>query len=161
MPRHYFFTSSASQPIRLDGREYKFIPLSILGGRVSGVFDSEDPTDIEILQRAVTRKIGITEISEAEAEKAKKRMSPSAQRSASLSPGASPQPRIAVSGAGSLLPMVEGAGSAASAKAATEASKAAGEITIPTILSMVRVGSVKPPQPFVAEGERMTIRGKK
>lgn len=160
MPRHYFFSSSASRPIVLEGRTYKFVSLSILGGRISGVFDSDDPEDVAILQRAVTRKVGISEISEAEAEKAGKALRASRQPSIRSSHDVS-KPRLARSSAGELLPgiPIDGAGSAEFAGKKADA-QPTGEITMPRVMSMVRVGHVKPPQPF-ADGERLTIRGKK
>lgn len=162
MARKFYFSSSASRPLVREGREFKFVALSIVGGRVSGVFDSDDPVDIAILDRAVQAKIGVTELTAEQADHAKKKLGNSPQRSALLSNGALQRPRLASSPVGALLPgvPVTGAGSAESAAAKADI-KPTGEITIPTVISMVKVGHVRPPQPFVAEGERMTIRGKK
>lgn len=161
MARKYYFNSSASRPLVRDGREFKFVALSILGGRVSGVFDTEDETDQRILDGAVAAKIGISAMSEEEALVAKKKLTSSPRASSRLSNDVS-KPRLATNPAGDLFPSpaLTGAGSAESAKQKAAEQKATGEITIPTIMSMVRVGHVKPPQPF-AEGERMTIRGKR
>lgn len=165
MPRHYFLASSASRPIVLENREYKFVPLSILGGRISGVYDTDDETDVAILKRAVSRKVGIVEIDETEAEKAKKKIKTYPGRSALLSTGVLQRPRLANSKAGELLPMAsieDRAGIVASGappKPERPAPRAA-EATIPGIISLARVGRVNPPQPFVQQGERMA-KGKK
>lgn len=161
--RKFYFTSSASRPVTLEGRTYKFQPLSILGGRVSGVFDTEDATDQAILDRAVTMKRGITEISADEAEQAKKKLLNNQARSVNLLHDVLP-PRLSSSPAGQLLPMaVESVGSVASGEQAKPNRPAPinTDITLPTVVSMAKVGAVKPPQPFVNEGERMQIRGRK
>lgn len=160
MPRKFYFSSQASRPLMREGREFKFVSLSIMGGRVSGVFDTEDETDQAILDRAVAAKVGISAMSEADAQIAKKKLTDSRQPSIRSSHDVS-KPRLARSSAGELLPgiPIDGAGSAEFAGKKADA-QPTGEITMPRVMSMVRVGHVKPPQPF-ADGERLTIRGKK
>lgn len=143
----FFFTNSALQPIIREGREYKFIPVSVLGGRTTGVFDTDDQTDIDILVRAVADKVGISEISLEDAEMLKKKLrTPLTSRG--LSPSEPPPTRIPAP----LFPVIENAEPAASVAAERQRS---GEITLPKIISMARVGKVNPPQPLVAEKNRM------
>lgn len=148
----YFFTTNAIRPIRLEGRDYKFVPLSVLGGRVSGVFDTEDPQDIAILTRASDQKIGIREISGQEAEHAKKKLKANPKASANLLPNESKPPRV-LGKAGPLF-SVESADSVAS-DATPKQKHPNGEITTPKVTSLVRTGKVNPPQPLVAEKDRM------
>lgn len=145
----YFFTLNAVRPIQLEGRVYKFVPLSITGGRISGVFDTTDDTDIAILSRAAGQRVGISEMSEADALLAKKKLQASPQASTDLSPTESKPPRV-VAPAGPLLSMGESAGTAESAK-----SNPSTENTIPLVTSLVHVGKVNPPRPLISDRDRI------
>lgn len=160
MPRRFYFSTNCSRPVVFDNREFKFVPMSILGGRISGVFDTEDETDIAILNRAVAGQMGVTEISEAAAEDIKKKLRSNPRRSANLSRDVLP-PRLAKSPVGALMPVVENAGFAASERPPNSAVPApvSTEITTPTVTSLLRTEKLRPPQPFVDEGKR--TKGKK
>lgn len=151
MPKHYF-TSLASRPMKLSGKDFRFAICSIAGGRASGVYEATDPAEIAILDAAVSGRRGVQEIGADEFETLKKKASQTRQ---SVSSNGSKPPRVVLI---PLLPeiAIEGKGSAPSA--ASEAGKSRnGEDNLlaqPSISSLIRVKKVNPPRPFAASEQK-------
>lgn len=143
----YFYSTAAGKPIELEGKVFKFLPIAVHGGRISGVFDTSDEGDIAILVRAAGARIGISEMTQADADKAKKKLT---SPHTSVASSRSEPPRLTIQPP--LFPVKEGAGSAGSA---ARPEPVPGENTSPKIISMFRVGKVGSPKPLVAEKDRM------
>lgn len=158
----YYFSSLVRRPLTLSGQVFRFLICSVAGGSAAGVFATDDPTQIAILDDAVRGRRGVKEIGEAEFEDLKKKGSTTPQRVNSN--GYKPkviQPPILPP-----LAVEERAGVPSAGRAST---KEAGDIfsgpggrpmseaerNRPSIGNLLKIGRVNPPKPFAASDAKM------
>jgi hypothetical protein len=141
MPR-YFYTDQAHRPFVFGKRSYTFTALPSAGGGWPGIFKAETPESEADLGSIVRR--GISEITAEEYEAQKKRVN-----SPVVSPNSnsSKQSTHAPSAFQSIQPPQDVASAASVAPTP--------EQTLPEPESLLVVGRISPPQPFVKESDRM------
>lgn len=153
----YYFTSLANRPMTLSGKVFKFTICGLSSGRACGVYKTEDPGEIAVLDDAVRGRRGVKEIGEAEYIESEKK---TAQIRSSLSlKGYAPRvvqppilPALAVEAVpgvpAEMRPSAPQKGDIFSGPGGKPMSEA--ERNRPSIANLLRVGKVNPPKPFAA-----------
>jgi hypothetical protein len=138
----YFASHRATQPVGINGRNYTFTPTTIAGNMAFGVIEvSTDEAAADLAELARLGK-GVEEISQAAYEAEKKRIRPSA------SPSSSPSVRVIIP------PSVSTDAPSAPSDAEKKPDPDQSVRTI-SIRSLVRTSRLKPPNPLVAEEDRI------
>lgn len=143
MPR-YFYSEMASRPLVDGGVRIEFAPVGIYGGRLCGVLSTDDQKTIDILTKAIGRKMGVTEVTFddfVKLEAQKKRTPDSPRRADSSLPPVSRGPTLA-----------EKVGVAFAEKPVVEELSSR---SIVTEKDCIVIGAVNSPEPFVNEGDRL------
>lgn len=139
----YFLSHRATQPVHVDGRNYLFMPTTVSGNMVFGVYEAATPQAEADMARAL-KLGGVEEISLADFEAEKKRTPPSASSGSSpLRPVSLPQPS----------PSIDSVSLAASAPKPEKADPEK-SVRIVNAAAVLRLGRVNSPS-LVAESERL------
>jgi hypothetical protein len=156
MAKKFYFSSLVRRPMTLSGHVIKFMISSIAGGSAAGVYETENPDEIKVLDDAVRSRRGVSEIDETEFEAQKKRASPTRSSSSSKdTPSRLARPAI--------TPPLSVAEKTAAAPAGAKPAPSQDTLftgdthTTPSIASLLRVKVLNPPKPF-AEADAKTTK---
>lgn len=156
MAKKFYFSSLARRPMTLSGHVIKFLISGIAGGSASGVYATEHPEEIKVLDDAVRGRRGVSEITEEAFEEARKKAQPTRSSSNSkdspsrlarpaITPPLSVAEKTAVDSAGAKLPK------------SRDTLFTGDTHTTPSIASLLRVKVLNPPKPF-AEADAKTTK---
>ncbi len=143
----------------LNGHVITFLVSSISGGSASGVYATEDPGEIAVLDDAVRGRRGVSEITEEAFEDARKKAKPTRQSSNTNGQ----LPRLVRAQITPPISVAEKTGvlSAAEPKPASDQTAFTGDIpTRPTIENLIRIKRLRPPKPF-AESDAKVAKASK
>lgn len=149
--KRYFSTTLARRPMTLSGHVITFLIASISGGRAYGVYATENPEEIKVLDAAVAGRRGVSSISEGDYDVALKKASPI---HSSLNSNGSP-PRLALPKITPELAVNAKAGVAVGKPPAQETQFQGDTHTTPSIASLLRVKRLSPPTPFAASDAKV------
>lgn len=130
----------------LSGHVITFVIASISGGRAFGVYETENPDEIAVLDAAVSGRRGVSAITEDEFNDLKKKATPTPS---SVSFNASLKPRLVRPAVTPPIAVNEKAGVAVG-KPSQETQFQGETHTNPSIASLLRVKRLSPPTPFAA-----------
>ena len=159
MARKFYFSTLVRRPLTLSGRVFTFEICSISGGSASGVYATDNPDEIVVLDDAARGRRGVSEITEAVyAESLEKKKRTPRSSNTSVSPQRLARPSIAPP-----ISVDEKTGvlSAAEPKPAADQTAFTGDIpTRPTIENLIRIKRLSPPKPF-AESDAKVAKASK
>lgn len=145
----HFFSLRANRPLEINGRTYKFTPVSFIAGNFQGVLSVEGQAEIDLLE-AVNRRLAVQEISGEEAESLVKKASPT--KSSVVSSVSTAKPPRAVAQMSLSPTKQQGVESAPSETPQTE-SASSGKLPEPH--DLIKIERVAPPQMFIEEKDRV------
>lgn len=141
--RKSYFSQLASRPLTFSGKSFRFLICSKMAGRSAGIYQTEDPEEIKILDAAVAGRRGIREITEPEAEELKKK----ATRTLQSPKSGGFKPRLGRSPISPPLKLSEeNADGAASGRKNEPPDETL--LTKPESSNLIRIERVNPPKPF-------------
>lgn len=146
--KKFYGTTLARKPLTFSGHVITFLISSISGGRAFGVYATENPEEIQVLDAAVAGRRGVSSISEEDYDLGAKKATPTR----SSKPTDASQPRLVRPQIQPELAMGAKVGVSAAAIAEPTPAKTdqfQGEThTTPSIASLLKVKRLNPPKPF-------------
>jgi hypothetical protein len=151
----FYFTTLARRPLTLSGSVFTFELCSVSGGRANGIFATEDPTAISILDDAVRGRRGVQEITEADyVEQKKKQNEIPSSRNSNVSPPRVVRPKIELAVAAPSAGVVDPS-SRGPIGSHPEESAFRPEANVPSIGNLLKTRRVNPPKPFAASDQKI------
>lgn len=148
----YFYTNSAARPLKFGPTTFKFSPVSVLAGRMAGVYEATDEAEINLLSNASQQKLGVSEITLEEYDRAKKKRP--GTRSSSVSSLSRARP-IQIPQLPTFSVAPKGGVASAAGTTASNSPQPTEVLPLPTVTSLMKLGKVNSPSSLVAEGDRL------